>query len=117
MVLIAAAVFVLAVFLSFYYIVDPSWRWMPRCTFRTLTGYDCPGCGFQRALHAALHGHIAQAWGYNPFIFFAVPAGFFYVAVEAMRERHPRLHARANHPLILIAILVAIIAFWIGRNL
>ncbi|MCM1068125.1 MAG: DUF2752 domain-containing protein [Muribaculaceae bacterium] len=116
-VVIAAAVLALAAILLFYYFADPTWRWMPRCTFRALTGYDCPGCGFQRALHAALHGHIAEAWGYNPFVFFAVPVAVFYIVVEAMRVRFPRLHARANHPFILTGILVAIIAFWIGRNM
>ena len=89
----------------------------PKCTFKLLTGWDCPGCGSQRALHALLHGHIADAWGYNPFIFFAVPAAIFYAIVEYGRARWPRFHAAAIHPRILIPLLIAILAYWILRNL
>lgn len=103
--------------LIFYYKVDPASPFMPRCAFRMLTGYDCPGCGFQRALHAALHGNIAEAWRLNAFVFFAVPAGAFYIVVEGGRERWPRFHARAAHPAIITALLIAVIAWWIGRNI
>ncbi len=107
----------LSVVLGLYYLADPESRGMPRCAFRMITGYDCQGCGFQRALHAMLHGDVATAWSFNPFIFFAIPAALFYIVAEALRYRYPRLHARANHPLILMAILVAILAFWLARNL
>ena len=32
-----------------------------------------PGCGFQRALHAALHGHWAEAINYNLFLIYSLP--------------------------------------------
>lgn len=101
----------------FYYTVDPASGFMPRCAFKAITGYDCPGCGFQRALHAALHGDIAAAWAYNPFVFFAVPVGLFYVVVEGGRERWPRFHAGSVHPAIVTVILLSIIAYWVGRNI
>lgn len=101
-----------------YYFYDPSAaRFAPRCALRVLTGYDCPGCGSQRALHAALHGHWADAWHYNPFIFFAVPAAVFWLVVEYGRHRWPRLHASVTRPGIIVAVLIAILAWWIGRNL
>lgn len=114
---IVAAVIVLLSLCTFYYIADPASAWMPRCFFRYVTGYECPGCGFQRVLHAGLHGDIAAAWGYNPFVFFAIPVGVFYIVVEAWRTRWPRLHARVNHPIVITAILLAVIAFWVVRNL
>lgn len=88
---------------------------MPKCVFKALTGHDCPGCGFQRALHALLHGDIAAAWRYNAFVFFAVPAGLFYVVVEAWRRRWPRFHEAVVSPLILTLILIAILAWWVAR--
>ena len=45
----------------------------PQCTFKLLTGLDCPGCGFQRAAHAALHGHFVTAARYNFFLLYALP--------------------------------------------
>ena len=37
----------------------------PRCILRAVSGYDCPGCGSQRAFHAMLNGNIAEAWNHN----------------------------------------------------
>ncbi len=114
-----ALVAVVAVAVSVvYYFYDPSTvHFAPRCALRVLTGYDCPGCGSQRALHAALHGHWADAWHYNPFLFFAIPAAIFWIVVENGRHRWPRLHAAVTRPAILTAVLLAILAWWIARNL
>lgn len=110
---VVAALFV--VFL-FYYNVNPESGLMPRCTFKLMTGYDCPGCGFQRALHALLHGRAAEAWGYNPFVFFAVPGALFYIVVESGRRHWPKLHRRATSPGALWGILLVVVCWWIVRN-
>ena len=56
------------------YVFDPSeYVLMPKCPFKLLTGWDCPGCGFQRAMHALLHGHVAEAIRFNVFLVVAVP--------------------------------------------
>ena len=112
-----AAVVGLAIAALFYYKVDPASGLMPRCVFHTLTGYDCPGCGFQRALHALLHGHIAQAWHYNAFAFFALPTAIFYIIVESLRKERPHLHRIATHPLIISIIMLSIILWWVFRNI
>ncbi len=101
----------------FYYSHDPSAAQAPKCVFRLLTGWDCPGCGAQRALHALLHGHIDRAWGYNPFLFFAVPAALFFIVVEAMRKSRPRLHRAVINEYTIVAVLAAVLAWWIFRNL
>ena len=111
----AVMLVVAAIFCWYYYTHDPLAGGAPRCIIRLITGHECPGCGSQRAFHSLLHGDIAAAWHYNPFVFFAVPAAMFYIIVENGREIWPRLHARAVHPIILTAILLAIIAWWIFR--
>lgn len=113
MVVVAALAFAV----WYYYTHDPSAGFGPKCTFRLLTGYDCPGCGSQRAFHALLHGHVAQAWSFNPLVFFAVPAAVYFTVIELGRRRWPRLYAASMHPAIIIVIFVSIVAFWIGRNL
>lgn len=114
----AAALLVVAViFCIYYYSVDPAGGRTPKCIFRLLTGFDCPGCGSQRAFHALMHGHLAAAWGYNPFVFFAVPAAAFFIVAESGREKWPRFHARVVHPAVLTAVLIAIVGWWIGRNI
>lgn len=114
---VAAAVIALVCFCMYYHSHDPDTTFSFKCTFKMLTGYDCPGCGSQRAFHAFLHGEFARAWEYNPLVFFAVPAAVYYLVVEAGRYRWPRLHAASVNPFVLIAFFIAILAFWIGRNL
>ncbi len=36
------------------------------CPFKKLTGYDCPGCGFQRSLIALLQGNFNESLHYYP---------------------------------------------------
>lgn len=76
------AVVVVAVLLVLYVVSPEQAAWLPRCPFKVLTSLNCPGCGFQRAVHASLHGQWAAAWHYNPFLFFALP----YVALLAVVE-------------------------------
>lgn len=112
-----AAFAALALLLHYYYTHDPAAGASPKCMFKLLTGWDCPGCGSQRALHAALHGDFAAAWGFNPFVFFALPAAVFYIVAEAARRRHPRVHRIATHPLIVSAIAVGALLYMVLRNI
>lgn len=89
---------------------DPSLYPAPRCPFRVLTGYDCPGCGSQRALHALLHGRFGDAWHHNAAL---LPA----VAVAALYALSPRRLERVLYSPVTIGILaLAIVAWWVGRN-
>jgi len=36
------------------------------CPFKALTGFDCPGCGFQRALLLLIRGDFQQSWSMYP---------------------------------------------------
>ena len=38
------------------------------CYFKTLTGYNCPGCGTTRAIQELLNLNIFEAFRYNPVI-------------------------------------------------
>jgi len=35
------------------------------CLFQRATGWYCPGCGSQRAVHALLHGRVGEALSHN----------------------------------------------------
>ena len=50
----------------------------PSCTFHTMTGLHCPGCGSTRCIHALLLGRLGEAAHQNLLLFCALPfIGYF----------------------------------------
>lgn len=41
---------------------------VPPCTFKSLTGHACPGCGATRSLAALSHLDVLTAWHWNPLV-------------------------------------------------
>ena len=41
---------------------------IPDCTFKSVTGLYCPGCGGTRAVAAFIQGHWARSFRYHPFV-------------------------------------------------
>ncbi len=125
--MIAAATTLIVAAIIIIYIFDPSTTNIyPRCPSKLITGYDCPGCGSLRALHALCHGDIATAWHFNPALFFAIPLIIIYIIADNCRPSNPtprtarnlqRLHHVTHHPLTPILLLIAIIIWTITRNL
>lgn len=116
---IASAIALITAIAAVYYVIDPAQhQWMPKCPSKLITGYDCPGCGSQRALHALLHGNMAQAWHYNRFLFIAVP----YIALVAWSSREKLPHAAAvrritHSPIAITSFITLFFLWWIIRNL
>lgn len=114
----AAVALVAAAAIAVYYrFHDPAAGAVPQCLFRRLTGLDCPGCGSQRALHAALNGDFAAVWHYNAMLFFLVPVAVLYgfAALDTAPSR--RLRRYIEHPAAIALIAAAIILWWILRNI
>lgn len=116
-ILAAATLGVVAALCVYYYFTDPAAGGTPRCLLKALTGYDCPGCGAQRALHALLHGRLSEAAAYNPAAAPALVLAAVYAAVELMPERFPRASRALMHPAAIMAVAAAIVAWWVARNL
>lgn len=113
-VMVAAA----AVLAVAYAWLDPAtFPLFPKCIFKSLTGYSCPGCGLQRALHAALHGHLAEAWRYNAMLPVLLAVLVAYATSAMWRGRWPRLWASLNSAWAATAVLAVIVLWWLLRNL
>lgn len=104
-------------FLAFYFMVDPAWKFMPRCPVYHLTGLKCPGCGTQRALHALLHGDFAAAWGFNPALILSIPLLLLIALSAAMRERAPRFYRTMHSVPLIIATGTAFLLWFLLRNI
>jgi len=101
-----------------FFLLDPArCPLFPRCPFFTLTGYQCPGCGSQRAIHDLLHLNLAGALAHNALLVVCVPllALMFYAQRHA--HRHARLYHFLNGRSFILLVLAVIIAWWILRNL
>lgn len=60
--------------MALFWIADPATsNVFPPCVWRTATGWLCPGCGSARALHAMMHGRLADAFASNALATVAIP--------------------------------------------
>lgn len=113
------ACFIVALALALlYFLFDPgSSPWAPKCAFHALTGWDCPGCGSQRMIHALLHGDLSAAWHANAFLLIATPLLAIMAFSACFRTRLPRLYKIVNSLPVIIAVCLAIVIWTIARNL
>lgn len=102
-----------------YYGVDPAHTaWLPRCWFHEWTGWQCPACGGQRALHSLLHGHLARALHYNLFLIVSVP--YFLAAAWTSFDRGvwaSRLRPIVQHRCVAWGYCLLFVVWWVVRNL
>jgi putative Mn2+ efflux pump MntP len=92
---------------------------LPECTFRSLTGYDCPSCGLTRSFYAITHGlirdslkyHFAGTLAYIGVLFFFIK---FTIEVITGWEIRVILPKRLNKILLLILCLSWLL-FWGAR--
>lgn len=101
-------VFTLLVLLYFYN-YDPADTSNPYafCMLKNVTGYSCPGCGGQRALHHLLHLNIMDAARLNVFIFVFFPLILYVILMFCLRPFNiylPDLNLSTKGVIILLAV-------------
>jgi Protein of unknown function (DUF2752) len=87
------------------------------CPLRMATGLLCPFCGGTRAVHAMTHGDWGQALGLNPLLTLLAPVAlvaWLVWVVRAVRGRHTPFLDRVG---AVWALILAIVAFGVLRNL
>ena len=103
-----------------YFIYSPSESgYFPACIFLKKTGWLCPACGTQRALHALLHFEFSAALDYNVLMVLGMPLVLFGLLLESLqhqskiwKERHDSYFS----PLARYTAVGVILFFWIVRN-
>ena len=108
-----------AVALGYVAVIDPNKpNLVPGCAFKALTGLDCPGCGGTRAVHALLHGDIANAINHNVLAVIAIVVGVIWLAWNSIAPRFGRSRIRFTLTTRWgIGLVIAVSAFWLLRNL
>lgn len=102
-----------------YYFLDPGELIIfPKCFFFSLTGWYCPGCGSQRAIHHLLHLNLNEVVTNNMLIlpgFLLI--GYHYSYQAANRKFNltlPNVLYKRSTPWLIFAI---VLGYWIIRNL
>jgi len=90
----------------------------PKCGFYAATGYKCPGCGGQRAVHYLLNGEFKESFRQNPLLHIG---GLYMLTVLLLRTplfpRQQRLLDALTGLTACVSWIIGIIAFWILRNI
>ena len=89
----------------------------PRCFFRMITGWDCPGCGGLRATHQLLHGQVRAAFALNPLLILSLPL-VAYFAARSLVERFAgvKLPQPFKSTMWIWIAAVVVVAFGVLRN-
>jgi hypothetical protein len=108
------------VLLLIYGLINPtSSQFFPKCPVKSLTHYDCPGCGSQRAVHALLNFEFREAFRQNALLVLALPYLALSVVLNVMKAPSEKMLRWRNvlfgHHATLI-ILVIVIGFAVLRN-
>ena len=118
--IVAALTIVLVAALFVFYLFDPQEiNFFPKCTFKSITGYDCPGCGSQRAIHDMLHFDFAGAFSHNPLMLFLIPyllLGLFFELLGG-KKHFPRLEKVLFGKWAAYIVFTIIVLFWVLRNI
>ncbi|HPJ79837.1 MAG: DUF2752 domain-containing protein [Prolixibacteraceae bacterium] len=102
-----------------FFILDPvKSPLFPKCPFYVLTGWYCPGCGSQRAVHSFLHGRFNDVVAYNFLVFPAALLILYHYVHRWLNHllgwQLPDILYMKNTPRV---ILVVVSVFWIARNI
>lgn len=104
--------------LVLFYVKDPASSWYLVCPFKAITGYDCPGCGGQRALHQLLHLNFKNAFLLNPLLVISSPLVIISLVfnLKFFRENFGGFSQLIFSNKAFFVILFLILFFFIFRN-
>ncbi len=105
--------------LFIYYGINPEQSvWMPKCSFKMLTGLDCPACGSQRAMHAFLNGEFTKAMMFNPFLILSIPYFIAVIYTTFGRSRFAIALCRyVQHKYTIWGYAILFMVWWVARNI
>lgn len=102
-----------------YYRLDPGKdAFFLKCPFKMATGWDCPGCGSQRAFHELLHLNFMKSWRYNPLFVLLIPyvlLGFLF-NLESVKRRFPKIRKVLFGKEAVYVLLIVVLVFFVFRN-
>ena len=113
-------VLILLIFAIIFLLFDPSTNsFFPKCPLLMATGWECPGCGSQRAVYDLMHFDVKAAFYHNPLVVIFLPYIILGLSVDSYAHKNEKLLYLRNNIYSTHAIyfiLVVIISFFVLRN-
>lgn len=94
--------------------------WFPKCPFKSVTGYECAGCGSQRAVHHLLNLEFKSAFKENPLLVLSIPYILLGWIIDGSKNPSQRMIKMRKTWYGLRAtyiVLGIVLSFWVLRNL
>jgi hypothetical protein len=104
----------------FYYFFNPSENdFFLSCPFKYVTGYYCPGCGSQRAIHQLAHGNIISALSFNPLMMLSLPIVIYGLGIKAWNYLFYTQYRVGlfNSNIFIYTFFTIVLLYWILRNI
>ena len=103
----------------YYFFLNPYQQtdFFMSCPFYKITGYQCPGCGSQRAFHDILHFHFLEAFKQNALFVLGIPYVLLIFYANFNKEKHQKLRQVLLGNKTLLILLIVAILFGVLRNL
>lgn len=117
--ILVLSILALALLLIYGWFDPSSSHFFPKCPVKTLTHYDCPGCGSQRAIHALLNFEFREAFRQNALLVMALPyltLGVVFNLIKKPSENMMRWRNRLFGHHATLIVLGIVIAFALFRN-
>jgi Protein of unknown function (DUF2752) len=110
-----AVLFLVTLIFTFY--TDPRNVSFLSCSFKNITGHNCPTCGLSRSFYACANLNFSEAFAYHllgPVFYFSIIIMFLKSTTEIITNNKIQL---ATHPAIakifLTVLLLTWLIFWI----
>lgn len=87
------------------------------CPFYKITGFQCSGCGSQRAFHEILHLNFKEAFHQNALVLIAIPYFSLIFFTSFFQEKFAKLRQLLIGKKTILILFIFIILFGIFRNL
>ncbi len=112
-------VVIILVVVGYYFLLNPYEQeyFFISCPFYQISGYQCPGCGSQRAFHELLHLRIFEAIKQNVLFVLAIPYVLLIFYTSFHQEKYQKLRQILMGNKTLLILLVVAILFGVLRNL
>ncbi|MNK21525.1 hypothetical protein D3C87_397840 [compost metagenome] len=115
---IAISVFLVGL-VCVYYLIDPSKSsFFLTCPLKSVSGYDCPGCGVQRAFHELLHFRFLEAFKYNPLFVLSIPILVIVLLMKSFGSERTKtvVNNFFKSKFLIFSLLIIVLVLLLLRN-